>query len=146
MLDNKLNVATDLLYDCNYLSGRNTQYTVCKSTWPVLLLNGFCTLNRFICGWCNHKFAVVWFGHDYFPFTLYWNNKCRAAAGPDDEDLFWKAKVRHGVVKVTFHHEFIAELAMRHIWKWRSGHVTILSKEVRGASIKCVSAVYKCSG
>lgn len=46
MLNNKLNVATEMLYDCNCLRRRNSQYTVCKTTWPpVLLVNGFCTLN-----------------------------------------------------------------------------------------------------
>lgn len=38
MLNNKLNVAAEMLYDCECLSGRNAQRTVHGSTWSVFVL------------------------------------------------------------------------------------------------------------
>lgn len=123
ILNNKLNVAAEMLYDSDCLSGRKTLSTVFKSTWLLLLLNGFCTLNRFICGWCNHKFEVVWFGIGLLSFHASLKQQvwscCRPTRWltPHKGDLFRKAKVKHKVSKAKFLHEFIAELAKRHTWK-----------------------------
>lgn len=70
-LNNKRNVATEMLYDCNCLGGRNTKCTVCWATWPLLLLNGFCTLNRFTVGDVIINLRSVWFSHNYSPLTLH---------------------------------------------------------------------------
>lgn len=141
ILNNKLNVTTEVLYDWVFKWEKYSVFSMWGHLAYCLMVSADLSVVDVIINLRRFGLAIAALLSHFTETTSV--KRMQTQMTTNSEGLFWKAKFKQGVVKAKFLHEFVAGPAKRHTGQaWI--HVTILSEEMRRASIKCVSARYKC--